>query len=126
MVTVAGLVWSEEQVPVANALVRLRNVQSGHVESKTVANAGGEFVFERVAGGMYVVELVDAEDNVQAVGDMVAASPGEVVTTLIVVPIQRPSVGGVFANTASGLVAAAATAGVSGLTDEGRPISAEQ
>ena len=121
-VRIVGVAWTSDNLPIDTPRLRLRNVMSGAVAATAVGNAKGEFTFDEVDTGTYVVELVDASDRVQAVGEMVSVAAGETVATFVVLSRALPAVPAILGNSAA---AAAAGAGVSGLTTVGRPASTE-
>ena len=121
-VNVVGVAWTSEHRPITNPRLRLRNVVSGLVSARAVGNTNGEFTFEQVDSGTYVVELVDNGDRVRAVGEMVTVAAGETVATFVVLSRALPAVPAILGNTAA---AAAAGAGVSGLATVGSPASRE-
>lgn len=124
--TVFGYIWSASNEPIARAAVQLRNVSTGVVESQAVAGDGGEFTFAEVQGGAYVVEYVDANEKVLAVGHVFWLAPGETVATFIRLGSRGPRSLLATAGTAAAIVvASAATLGVTAVAPRGRPVSPE-
>src|SRR5262245_47450604 len=56
--TVVGHAWRADGSAYAQARLRLRDVQTGRPTASAVADDGGQFTFDRVAPGAYVVELL--------------------------------------------------------------------
>jgi hypothetical protein len=124
--TVFGYVWNASNEPIARAAVQLRNVSTGIVEAHTVAGHDGDFVFAKVRDGTYVVEYVDANDKVLAVGHVFSVGPGETVATFIRLGSRAPTgLLGAAGTTAAIVVASAATLGVTALARGSRPVSPE-
>ena len=125
--TTAVVGWAREadDAPVRGARLRLRNVVTGFVTAMAVADQAGEFTFEGFEGGTYVVELVDAGDDVLEVGQVFNVAPGETVATFLKLAEERPWVTGFFENAAASALSAAAGAGVIGVIPTGDPISPE-
>ncbi len=125
--TTAVIGWAREadNAPVRGARLRLRNVVTGFVEAMAVADEAGEFTFEGFEGGTYVVELVDAGNDVLGVGQVFNIAPGETVATFLKLAEERPWMTGFFENTAASVLSAAAGAGVIGVVLTGDPISPE-
>ncbi len=123
--TVIGWAREVDNAPVRGARLRLRNVVSGFVEAMAVADEAGEFTFEGLEGGTYVVELVDAGDEVLGVGQVFSIAPGETAATFLKLAEERSWMTGFFNNSASSVLSAAAGAGVIGVVPTGDPISQE-
>jgi hypothetical protein len=120
-----GWAWSADNKPLPEALVRLRNIVSGRVEAAATATADGEFTFTDVEGGSYVVELVDEEGRVRAVGQVFTIQPGETVATFVRLGAHLPWFTGLFSNTAAAVVSSAAGLGITAVAPVGRALSAE-
>jgi hypothetical protein len=84
----------------------------------------GRFTFLKVAAGSYIVELVDDNHNVLALGEMFSIGPTETVATFIRLGTATAWYGGFFGNAAIAAIAAAATVGVTALGNGGQPASA--
>lgn len=101
---IAG-VASVDGKPLPNVTVRLRNVDNGQLIGNTVANAAGEFSFNGLAVGNYVVEMVAAN------GTILGTSVG-VVLTAVAMLSTNISVGA----SAAALAAAGGTGAAAGAT----------
>ena len=123
--TVIGVAREFDNGPVRGARLLLRNVVTGYVEAIAVANQAGEFTFEGFEAGTYVVELVDADDDVLEVGQVFNVAPGETVATFLKLAEDPSWMAGFFENSAASALSAAAGAGVIGVVPSGDPISPE-
>jgi hypothetical protein len=122
--TVRGVAWDSDNSPIPKAKVRLRNTHSGRVEANTVTGEEGQFAFNSISGGSYVVELLSDLDRVLAVGQSFRVEAGETVATFVRLPPRRPRLAGLFSNAAVAAIAAAASVGVTAMgTNGSRPIS---
>jgi hypothetical protein len=83
-VQVVGFAWNADHTPVAYPLLRIRDLQDGLVVANATGTELGEFRFNGLSGGSYLIELVDASDGVLAVGQPLSLLPGETVNTFIV------------------------------------------
>jgi len=117
--TVLGAAWNSDNTPIKGANLRLRNVVTGKVEAVTKGNQAGQFTFEQVEGGTYVVELVTDSGRVQTVGDVFSIAPGETVATFVRLAPKIPWTTAVFNNTAGNVAAVAATEGIAAIRPTG-------
>jgi hypothetical protein len=122
--TVTGTVWRANDAPVANAALQLRDVTTGLIVRATRGDELGRFTFLKVTAGSYIVELVDDNKNVLALGEMFSIGPTETVATFIRLGTATAWYGGFFGNAAAAAIAAAATVGVTALGHGGQPASA--
>lgn len=122
--TILGAAWKTDNTPIPDARLRLRNVTTGRVEATTVANAGGQFTFEQVEGGSFVIELVNEQGKVLAIGQVFSLGPGETVATFVRLGARAPWFSGFFSNAAATAVTAASGLGVTALGSDGQPVSA--
>lgn len=121
--TVTGTVSRSNNSPVPDAQLQLRDVSTGQIVRSMRSNELGRFTFTKVNPGRYVVELVDDNRNVLALGEMFTIGPTETVATFIRVGTSTRLFGGFFTNVAAAAVAAAATVGVTALGNGGQPAS---
>ncbi|MSO45409.1 MAG: carboxypeptidase regulatory-like domain-containing protein [Acidobacteria bacterium] len=101
--------------PVANAAVRLRNLQTGKVAGSMTSSTAGTFTLQEVNPGTYVAELVGGVGKVVAASQMVPVAAGQSVSAFISLPAMLASLGGTIAANAAVatiIIAAAAAAGV--------------
>ena len=82
-VRVIGFAWNADDTPVAYPVLRIRDLQDGQVAARTTGTALGEFRFESLHGGTYLIELLDTESRILAVGQPLVLLPGETVATFI-------------------------------------------
>ena len=120
--TVAGTVVNHDDTPVANAHLRLRDVNSGRTVQTTRGDEAGRFIFREVPPGRYIVELIDRRGNVQAVGRVFAITPLQTITTLIRLAAS-PWYAGFFGNAALAAVASAVVLGLTSRGNGGQPAS---
>jgi len=125
--TVVGTAWNADTQPIPNARVRLRNVNTGRIETTGVTNQSGEFTFQGVGGGRFMTELVDNGGNVLAVGETFSIEPGQTVVTFVRLRPRRGGMfGGLWGNAALAALAAAAGLGITAVEPcECGPLSPE-
>lgn len=112
--SVVGYLWTANNSAIPNATVQLRNTVTGQIDFFTQSNAIGEFTFNNVAGGSYVIEYASEQaGNVLALGHPFTVAPGETVATFVrmsnALPVFLPDVTG---NIAASAIQSAASAGV--------------
>jgi len=124
--SIMGVAWNADDSPIKNARLRLRNAVTGRVEAATTANEAGQFTFENIEGGTYVVELVRESGKVLTVGHPFTIAPGETVATFVRLGTKVPWFNGFFSNAASAVASSAASEGVTAMAPVARPISANK
>jgi hypothetical protein len=124
--TILGSAWTADNQPISQARLRLRNVITGRVEATTVANDAGQFSFERVEGGSYLVELVNEAGKVQVAGHVFTIAPGETVATFVRLAARVPWFANFFGNSISAVSSTAASEGITALAPVARPVSANR
>ena len=72
-----------DNTPIPNARLRLRNVLSGKIAATTTANEMGQFAFNDVESGSYLVELVGENGKITAIGHAFTVAPGDTVATFV-------------------------------------------
>ena len=82
-VRVIGVAWKADDTPLEYPVLRIRSLQDGQVAARTTGTMLGEFRFDRLDGGSYLIELLDTDDRVLAVGHPLVVLPGETVGTFI-------------------------------------------
>lgn len=120
---ITGAVWDAADQGVGGAMVRLRNVVTGAIEATVSADSSGQFLFQGVEIGSYVIEIVNASGAVTALGHSFAVGAGESVATFVRLGPRLSGVAGLFGNAAASIVASAASVGVTAITPEGQNIS---
>lgn len=123
---ILGTAWTADNAPIKQANLRLRNVLTGKVQALTVGNDAGQFAFENVPGGSYVVELLDDGGHVEVVGHVFTIAAGETVATFVRTGTKVPWFVGFFNNTLSAVSSTAASQGVTAIAPLARPASAKQ
>ncbi len=125
--TVNGKALDRRGEPLGVCALRLRNIGSGRVEQETGTDQAGQFTFQSVPVGDYLVEVVDSNGKIIATSSPVTitadspatsgvmlVSPEEVrqgcVTAAVYIPPQPH--GNFFTSTAGIVVIAAASAGI--------------
>jgi hypothetical protein len=101
--------------PIEFANVRLRNVIDGKVEAVAKADETGQFTFEDVPAGSYLVELVSERGKIETTGHVFTIGPGETVATFVRLSAKVPTWSSFFSNTAGAAALAAASAGVTAI-----------
>ena len=107
-VLVVGVVWNEDGTPVAHPVLQIRDLQDGRVVARTIGSGLGEFRFDRLDGGSYLIELIDHDDGVLAVGQPLFLLAGETVGTYIRLSTQGGPVDARLAAAGSELFAGSA------------------
>lgn len=123
---VLGTAWAADNSPIKQANLRLRNVLTGKVQATTIGNDAGQFAFENVPGGSYVVELLNNGGHVEVIGHVFTIATGETVATFVRTGTKVPWVVGFFNNTLSAVASTAASQGVTAIAPLARPASAKQ
>jgi hypothetical protein len=110
-VQVLGFAWNEDDTPVDYPVLRIRDLQKGREAGRTTGTATGRFSFDRLGGGVYLIELIDSKDHIVAVRQPLVVIPGETVGTFIRID---DTVGDLdlFGGSAPGLLEAATNARV--------------
>ena len=67
-VRVIGFAWNGDDTPVEHPVLRIRDLQNGQVAGHTTGTALGRFSFDSLTGGAYLIELLDIESRILAVG----------------------------------------------------------
>ena len=121
--SVRGVAWNNDNTPLPAAKVRLRNLHTGRVDATAVTTEIGQFTFNGIESGAYVIELVGDGGNVMAVGQSFRLETGETVATFVRLAARQSWFAGVFSNTAAAVIAAASSAGVTAIGSPGPPVS---
>src|SRR4029077_1733639 len=75
MTSVIGAAWRMDNRPIPGARGQLRNLVSGKVEARSVADEAGQFTFARLEGGTYAVELLGENGKIVTVGHAFVIAP---------------------------------------------------
>jgi hypothetical protein len=119
-----GYLWTANNAAIPDATVQLRNTVTGQIEFFTQSNALGEFTFNNVAGGSYVIEYAaEQAGSVLALGHPFTVAPGETVATFVrmsnALPALLPDLTG---NVAASAIQGAASAGVTAVVTPIAPV----
>lgn len=120
---VIGGAWTADNKPIGQARVRLRDVVTGRIQASAIGDDAGQFRFENIPGGSYVLELVNASGRVEVVGHVFSIAPGETVATFVRTGTRVPWFDGFFNNVISAVAATAASEGVTAIAPVSRPVS---
>ena len=126
MTGIMGAAWTADNTPIKQASLRLRNVISGKIQATAVANDAGQFAFENVPAGSYVVELLGANGHVQVVGHVFSIASGETVATFVRTGTKVPWFTGFFNNSVPSVASTAASEGVTAIAPVARAVSPNQ
>jgi hypothetical protein len=121
--SVVGTAWGGDTAPLRQALIRLRDVETGRGVARAVTTVEGTFGFERVDPGPYVVELLSPDEKVVAVGDLFWMRPEDRILTVVRSSAKAPSSRDFFGNAAPAVIAAASAIGVTAHGSSGQPVS---
>lgn len=118
---IMGYLWTSNNGAMADASVQIRNTVTNVVERMTTTNAAGEFVFQNITPGEYVVEYIgDTTTKILAIGHPFTVAPGETVATFVRLsnglPMLLPNeLSNLTSNVAAQAVTSAATNGVTAI-----------
>jgi hypothetical protein len=93
-----GFARTSLNTPIAYARVVLRNLRTGQVQARTVANERGEFSFVDLEANAYVVELLGPDGSVVAASPLVTMARGDVRQTELRVAASAATVAASFGN----------------------------
>jgi hypothetical protein len=94
-----GFARTSLNTPIPYARVVLRNIRTGQVQARTVANERGEFSFVDLEANVYVVELLGPDGSVVAASPLVSMARGDVRQTELRVAASAATVAASFGNT---------------------------
>jgi len=121
--TVVGTAWGGDTAPLPQALIRLRDVETGRGVARAVTTVEGTFGFERVDPGPYVVELLSEDEKVVAVGDLFWMHPEDRILTVVRSSAKAPPSRNFFGNAVPAVIAAASAIGLTAHGSSGQPVS---
>ena len=85
--SVLGSVWSPEHEGVPGVAVRSRNLVLEEISAVTWTNEAGDFAFEQVPSGTYLLEVAEEEDGSPvALGDIFSIGPNNTVAIFAKLP----------------------------------------
>ena len=119
---IMGYLRTANNGAIPEASVQIRNTVTNVVEAVTKTNTAGEFVFQNVNPGEYMIEYVtdSAKHTLLALGHPFTVSPGETVATFVRLsnglPMLLPNqLGNLASNVAGQAVTSAATQGITAI-----------
>lgn len=121
--TIIGTAWRADNTPFPRALIRLRDATIGQALALTRADERGNFQFDEIPAGKYLVEIVSPGEAVLAVGDVFTVTPGQRVSTFVRLTSRAPWFSGFFGNAAAAAIATASTLGITAVGSSGTPVS---
>jgi hypothetical protein len=122
-----GTAVDANSVPYPGATIRLRNLVTNQVEQSTVGNQFGQFSFIAQPEVPYVIEVLDRQGNLLAVGDVITVQVGEVAAAAVTIPARVPALAGLFGSTATAVLSAASLATIAVVdADDDPPLSPEK
>ena len=116
--SIVGGAWHADNTPIAHAKLQLRNAVTGKLRATVVGTEAGQFAFEGLEGGTYIVELVSKTGTVLTTGQRIVLRSGETVVTFVRLSTKVPWFEGFFANAATVVSLAAATIGVTAVAPD--------
>jgi Carboxypeptidase regulatory-like domain len=116
--SIAGSAKSSAGRMISNAIVRLRDLETGQLASTTTSDASGQFSFVGLMPGTFTVEVVSAAGEIVGSSAPISVGPDASIDGVIVTTTERSSKkGGAFFTSTAGIVTLAAVgAGVTGVT----------
>lgn len=123
---IVGSVWNSTDQGVDGAMVRLRNITTGTIDGTVRADGAGQFVFDAVNPGNYIIEVVNANGSITALGSSFGVAAGETIATFVRLGPKLPMLASLFGNVAASTVSSAASIGLTAITPEGQNISPDK
>jgi hypothetical protein len=111
---IQGHALSATDAPLPNALVRLRDARMGRIMTSAKTDAVGAFEFRSIDPGSYIIELIGADQSIQAASALINVNASETIATIVRLPARLDVFGlvGTTVGQAAVIAATAATAGV--------------
>jgi carboxypeptidase family protein len=121
--SMAGLVKNASGRTIANATVRLRDLETGQLAATTTSDAAGQFSFPGLAAGSFTVEIVNAAGEIIGSSAPISVVAGQAITGVVVTTTDssKKKAGAFFTSTAGLIAIAASGAAVAGVTAATRP-----
>jgi hypothetical protein len=109
--SIAGKAVTSTNAPMGSTLIRLRDVRFGRVIATTITDKAGQFEFKGVDTGSYIVEMMSpSSDVVLASSSILYVGSGEIVSTLLKMPLGSPAWGTLLGNTTASALSAVTSA----------------
>lgn len=81
---IMGYLWTSQNGAITEATVQIRDTVTGAITDVMKTGANGEFIFQNVTPGEYVIEYIsDSAKKVLTIGNPFTVSPGETVATFV-------------------------------------------
>jgi hypothetical protein len=104
--TIAGKAVTSTNTPIGSSVIRLRDVRFGRVVATTITDKAGQFEFKAVDTGSYIVEMMSASnDVVLASSSILYVGSGEILSTLLRMPLSSPALGSLLGTSTPALSA---------------------
>jgi len=111
--SIAGKAVTSTNTPIGSTLIRLREVRFGRVVATTITDKAGQFEFKAVDTGSYIVEMMSpSSDVVLASSSILYVGSGEILSTLLKMPLGSPAWGTLLGNTTLSALSAVTSAAV--------------
>lgn len=112
--SVVGYLWTANNAAISDATVQLRNTVTGQIDLVTRTNSVGEFIFNNVDTGSYVIEYTsDVAGRMMALGHPFTVAPGETIATFVRLSSALPAIlPDVASNVAASALQTVASAGI--------------
>jgi hypothetical protein len=131
--TIAGKAMTSTNAPMGSTLIRLRDVRFGRVVATTITDKAGQFEFKGVDVGSYIVEMMTpSSDVVLASSSILYVDSGEILSTLLRMPLASPALGSLLSGSApsalsaaQAVTAAAASSNTPAATPAGEPATSQ-
>lgn len=118
---IMGYLWTSQNGAITEATVQIRDTVTGAIADVVKTNSSGEFIFQNVNPGEYVIEYVsDSAKKVLTIGHPFTVSPGETVATFVrlsngATMLLPNELSALSSNVAGQAVTSAATEGVTSI-----------
>jgi hypothetical protein len=126
--TIQGHAANASNLPLPDALVRLRDARFGRIVDTQRTDKQGAFMFRNVDPGTYVVEIVNSSNStVLATSQILYVGTGDAMSTLVRLPygaLLGPSTAATVSSAAQAVIAAAAASSTVAETLAGAPATA--
>ena len=132
--TIAGKAMTSTNAPMGSTLIRLRDVRFGRVVATTITDKAGQFEFKGVDVGSYIVEMMTPSSDVvlASLRYCQRRTPGEILSTLLRMPLASPALGSLLSGSApsalsaaQAVTAAAASSNTPAATPAGEPATSQ-
>ena len=126
--TISGKAVNSTNAPMGSTLIRLRDVRFGRVVATTITDKAGQFEFKAVDTGSYLVEMMSpSSDVVLASSSILYVGSGEILSTLLKMPLGTPAWGTLLGNSTPSALSAVTSAAqaITGVRSAGEPATSQ-